>query len=429
MTTYAYEAMTGEGKSQKGTIDAASSDEVTKSLRAQGLFPTSIREQKAAKAKTEKVKAVKKKGKGMRFSMPGRVKTATMTNFTRQLSTLQDAGLPLLRSIQILEQQQKPGKLKNILGLVCEDVEGGSTLSESFAKHPKAFDRLYCKMVSAGEVGGVLDVILQRLADFMEKGERLKRRIKGAMIYPTCVISIAVLIVTGIMYFVIPKFVTIFGDFDVKLPGLTLFLIDTSNWIAGTTSKNQAVPGVVWILVSPFLFVIIFKLVRKTEFGRAGFDVVFVKTPGLGNLVRKTTIARFTRTLGTLISAGVPILEAVLITRDTCGNWIYERALNNVHDSIRDGESFATPLRASKVVDSLVVNMIDVGEETGDMDVMLTKIADNYDEEVDVAVGSLLSLLEPFMVIVLGGVIGTIVLALFMPLVSMIEKVSGGGKK
>ena len=410
-------------------MDAATSDEVTKSLRGQGLYPTSIREQKAVKGKTEKVKTAKKKGKGMGFSMPGRVKTKIMTNFTRQLSTLQDAGLPLLRSMQILEQQQKPGKMKKILGAVCEDVEGGSTLSESFAKHPKAFDRLYCKMVAAGEIGGVLDVILQRLADFMEKGQRLKRRIKGAMIYPTCVITIAVAIVTGIMYFVIPKFVTIFGDFGVKLPWLTLFLITTSSWIAGTASKDQAVPGVVWIMVGPFLFIIIYKLIRKTEFGRAFFDVVFAKMPGVGNLVRKTTIARFTRTLGTLISAGVPILEAVLITRDTCGNWLYERALNNVHDSIRDGESFAVPLRNSKVVDSLVVNMIDVGEETGDMDVMLTKIADNYDEEVDVAVGSLLSLLEPFMVVVLGGIVGTIVLALFMPLVEMIEKVGKGGGK
>jgi len=429
MATYAYEAMTAAGKAQKGTMDAATSEDVIKSLRGQGMFPTSVREQKAVKGKTEKLKVAKKKGKGMGFSMPGRVNMKVLTNFTRQLSTLQDAGLPLLRSMQILEQQQKPGKMKKILGAVCEDVEGGSTLSESFAKHPKAFDRLYCKMVAAGEIGGVLDVILQRLADFMEKGQRLKRRIKGAMIYPTCVITIAVAIVTGIMYFVIPKFVTIFGDFGVKLPWLTLFLITTSSWIAGTASKDQAVPGVVWIMVGPFLFIIIYKLIRKTEFGRAFFDVVFAKMPGVGNLVRKTTIARFTRTLGTLISAGVPILEAVLITRDTCGNWLYERALNNVHDSIRDGESFAVPLRNSKVVDSLVVNMIDVGEETGDMDVMLTKIADNYDEEVDVAVGSLLSLLEPFMVVVLGGIVGTIVLALFMPLVEMIEKVGKGGGK
>jgi len=435
MPTFVYEAMNASGKPQKGTLDAPSSEEVIKKLRGDGLFPTSVKEQKAP-AKADKAKAdagadgkSKKKKKGLGFSMPGGVGAKTITLFTRQLSTLQDAGLPLLRSLQILEQQQKPGKMKTILGVVCEDVEGGNTLSESFAKHPKAFDRLYCKMVAAGEVGGVLDVILQRLADFMEKGERLKRRIKGALIYPACVISIAIAIVTGIMYFVIPKFQEIFKDFGVKLPAPTVFLIDSSKWIAGSSSKDQAVPGVVWVMIAPFAIFFTFKLIRKTPIGRAAFDIVILKLPGIGNLTRKTVVARFTRTLGTLVSAGVPILEAVLITRDTCGNYVFEKALNRVHDSIREGEAFAVPLRESKVVDSLVVNMIDVGEETGDMDVMLTKIADNYDEEVDVAVGSLLSLLEPFMVIILGGIIGGIVLALFLPLVSMIESVSGGGKK
>jgi type IV pilus assembly protein PilC len=432
MPTFAYEAMNAGGKPQKGTMDAASSEDVIKKLRGEGLFPTQVREQKAGAAKGKKDKkaaTAKGKKKGFSISMPGKVKSKHLTLFTRQMSTLQDAGLPLLRSLQILEQQQKPGKLKTILATVCEDVEGGNTLSESFAKHPKAFDRLYCKMVAAGEVGGVLDVILQRLADFMEKGQRLARRIKGAMIYPACVISIAIAIVTGIMYFVIPKFQEIFKDFGVKLPAPTVFLIDSSKWIAGTASKDQAVPGVIWIMAAPFAIFFGFKLLRKTNFGRAGIDIVLLKLPGIGNLTRKTVVARFTRTLGTLISAGVPILEAVLITRDTCGNYVFEKALNKVHDSIREGESFATPLKQSKVVDSLVVNMIDVGEETGDMDVMLTKIADNYDEEVDVAVGSLLSLLEPFMVIILGGIIGGIVLALFLPLVSMIESVSGGGKK
>ena len=435
MPTFVYEAMNASGKPQKGTLDAPSSEEVIKKLRGDGLFPTSVKEQKAP-AKADKAKAdagadgkSKKKKKGLGFSMPGGVGAKTITLFTRQMSTLQDAGLPLLRSLQILEQQQKPGKMKTILGVVCEDVEGGNTLSESFAKHPKAFDRLYCKMVAAGEVGGVLDVILQRLADFMEKGERLKRRIKGALIYPACVISIAIAIVTGIMYFVIPKFQEIFKDFGVKLPAPTVFLIDSSKWIAGSSSKDQAVPGVVWVMIAPFAIFFTFKLIRKTPIGRAAFDIVILKLPGIGNLTRKTVVARFTRTLGTLVSAGVPILEAVLITRDTCGNYVFEKALNRVHDSIREGEAFAVPLRESKVVDSLVVNMIDVGEETGDMDVMLTKIADNYDEEVDVAVGSLLSLLEPFMVIILGGIIGGIVLALFLPLVSMIESVSGGGKK
>ena len=431
MPTYAYEAMNASGKTQKGTIDASSSDDAIMKLRSDGLYPTNVREQKGSGAAKPNVapdsKKKKKKG-GLNLSFGG-VPLKRRVLFTRQLSTLQDAGLPLLRSLQILESQQKPGKLKTILETVCEDVEGGNTLSDAFARHPKAFDRLYTKMVKAGEIGGVLDVILQRLADFMEKGQRLRSRIKGALIYPTVVIMIAVAIVTGIMYFVIPKFQEIFKDFGVKLPAPTVFLIDSSKWIAGSSSKDQAVPGVVWVMIAPFAIFFTFKLIRKTPIGRAAFDIVILKLPGIGNLTRKTVVARFTRTLGTLVSAGVPILEAVLITRDTCGNYVFEKALNRVHDSIREGEAFAVPLRESKVVDSLVVNMIDVGEETGDMDVMLTKIADNYDEEVDVAVGSLLSLLEPFMVIILGGIIGGIVLALFLPLVSMIESVSGGGKK
>jgi type IV pilus assembly protein PilC len=297
------------------------------------------------------------------------------------------------------------------------------------AKFPKAFDRLYVKMVAAGEVGGVLDIILQRLAEFMEKGQRLKRRILGALIYPAVVIFIAVLIVTGIMYFVIPKFQEIFEDFDVELPKLTIFMIDCSKWVAGTSSKDQVVPGVIWILISPILIFLFFKLIRKTGPGRAATDWAVLKVPVVGTLVRKTAIARFTRTLGTLISAGVPILEAILITRDTSGNYVFEKALTKVHDSIREGETFATPLRESKTCDLIVVNMIDVGEETGDLDVMLMKIADNYDEEVDVAVASLLSLLEPFMVVILGGIVLLIVLALFLPLVSMIESVSNTSKK
>ena len=430
MPTYAYEALNAAGKSQKGTIEAKSADDAIQRIKGQGFFPTSVREQKVkgggatgdAKAKA-KVKKKKRGGFSIAF---GRVNLKRMTLFTRQLSTLQDAGLPLLRSIQVLEQQQKPGRLKNILAGVAEDVESGASLSDAMAKHPAAFDRLYCKMVAAGEIGGVLDVILQRLADFMEKNERLKRRIKGALIYPSVVVTIAVLIVTGIMYFVIPKFQEIFNDFDVQLPGLTLWLIDTSRWVAGQASESQTVPGAVWIVLSPFFIFIFYKLIRKTGFGKAATDTVFSKVPVIGNLIRKTAIARFTRTLGTLISAGVPILEAITITRDTSGNYVYEKALTKVHDSIREGETFATPLREAKVCDSLVVNMIDVGEETGDLDVMLMKIADNYDEEVDVAVQSMLSLLEPLMVVVLGGIVGTIVLALFLPLVSMIESVSGG---
>ncbi len=433
MPTFAYDAVNNAGKKQSGTIEATSADEALKKIRAQGLFPSGVKEQKIAGgtggggAKVREA-GKKKKGKGFNISIGG-VGSKKLTMFTRQLSTLQDAGLPLLRSLQILESQQRPSVLKNVLQGVCEEVESGTSLSESMAKFPKAFDRLYTKMVAAGEVGGVLDVILQRLAEFMEKGQRLKRRIIGALIYPTVVIFVAVLIVTGIMYFVIPKFQEIFEDFDIELPELTKFLINTSKWIAGTSSKEQVVPGAIWVITSPIIIFLFFKLVRKTGPGRALTDIIILKIPVLGTLVRKTAIARFTRTLGTLISAGVPILEAITITRDTSGNYVFERALTKVHDSIREGETFSGPLRESKVCDAIVVNMIDVGEETGDLDVMLMKIADNFDEEVDVAVASLLSLLEPFMVVVLGGIVLVIVLALFLPLVSMIESVSGTTKK
>jgi type IV pilus assembly protein PilC len=431
MPTFVYEALNAAGKTEKGRIEADTSEEAMAAIRKNGFFPTTVREDKlkegSGKKTDKKEKKKSKKKRSFNISIGG-VKTKILTQFTRQLSTLQDAGLPLLRSLVILEQQQKPGKLKTILLDVVEDVESGTSLSDAMSKHPKAFDRLYTKMVAAGEIGGVLDVILQRLANFMEKSERLKARIKGAMIYPICVIVVAVAIVTGIMYFVIPKFKDIFNDFDVTLPGLTLWLIDASLWVAGTPeSGQQAIPGYVWIIASPFLIYFFFALIRKTKPGRAAFDIILMKIPVIGTLVEKTSVARFTRTLGTLIAAGVPILEAVLITRDTSGNHVYEKALNEVHDSIREGESVAAPLREAKVCDSIVVNMIEVGEETGDLDIMLVKVADNYDEEVDVAVSALLSLLEPLLVVVLGGIVGTIVLALFLPLVKMIESVSDTG--
>ncbi|MDP7070447.1 MAG: type II secretion system F family protein [Phycisphaerales bacterium] len=442
MATYQYEALDSAGKPTSGSVEAGSSEDAIQQIRGQGFFPTSVtqgdgeaggkkgrkgsgKKKKKKAKKAEPAAKAKKEKKGIEIKIPsfGPVKIKVLTQFTRQLSTLQDAGLPLLRSLQILEQQQKPGKLKGILTQVVTDVEAGSTLSDAFAKHPKGFDRLYCKMVAAGEVGGVLDVILQRLANFMEKAARLRARIKGAMIYPTVVVIIAIAIVTGIMYFVIPKFEEIFADFEIELPGLTKFLIDASSWVAGKNA-GQMIPGWTVIVAAPFVAIALLKVFKKTGFGRASIDWIVLKIPVVGVLVEKTTVARFTRTLGTLVSAGVPILEAVNITRDTCGNWVFERALQRVHDSIREGESFATPLRESKVCDGIVVNMIDVGEETGDLDVMLMKVADNYDEEVDVAVQSLLSLVEPMLVVVLGTVVGGIVLALFMPLVKMIQSVS-----
>jgi type IV pilus assembly protein PilC len=427
MATFTYEALNAAGKPQKGTVEASNSEEAIQRIKSQGFFPTSVREQKKAAAKGEGApgeEAKPKKKQELSLSFGG-VSAKKLTLFTRQLSTLQDAGLPLLRSLQILESQQKPGKLKSVLQDVCEDVEGGTSLSEAMAKHPRAFNKLYTKMVAAGEVGGVLDIILQRLAEFMEKAQRLKRKVKGAMVYPLVVVIVATAIVAGIMYFIIPKFEEIFRDFGVALPGMTRFLINTSNWVAGK-NPGQSVPGIVHLAVAPFLIFIFIKLARKAQPGRAALDTILLWTPVIGKIVQKTTTARFTRTLGTLISAGVPILEALNITKETSGNYVYEKALAKVHDSIREGESFAGPLRESKVCDAMVVNMIDVGEETGDMDTMLLKIADNYDEEVDVAVAALVSLIEPLLVVVLGGIVGTIVVSMFLPLVAMIESLQGG---
>lgn len=429
MATFQYEALNAAGKPQKGSVEAASTEEAIQRIKGQGYFPTSVREQKQKQKGTapggDGKPAKAKKKKEVSFSF-GKVKAKHLTTFTRQLSTLQDAGLPLLRSLQILESQQKPGKLKNVLLDVCEDVEGGTSLSEAMAKHPNAFNRLYTKMVAAGEVGGVLDIILQRLAEFMEKAESLKRKIRAALIYPIAVVIIATAILTFIMVFIIPKFEEIFRDFGVALPALTRWLINVSRWVAGT-NVGQTVPGWVFIVLAPAFLFIFFKLARKSPPGRAALDTLIFWMPVLGNLVKKSVTARFTRTLGTLISAGVPILEAILITRDTSGNYVFEKALTKVHDSIREGESFAGPLRESKVCDAIVVNMIDVGEETGDMDVMLLKIADNYDEEVDVAVGGLIKLIEPLLIVFLGGAVGTIVVAMFLPLVAMIESLQGGG--
>ena len=426
MPTFQFEAVNETGQTQKGSINARTSEEAIARIRSDKMFPRWVREQKAKRGRSGAeaggaTTAKKKKGKELTITIGG-VRLKALTAFTRQLSTLQDAGLPILRSLAILEQQQKPGLLKNILSEVHEDVSGGATLSEAMGKHPKAFDKLYAKMIAAGEVGGVLDQILQRLAEFMEKAAKLKRRIVSAMIYPVVVISVAVLIVTGIMIFIVPKFEEIFTDFDTQLPILTTLLMTASKWTGGTL-EGQTIPGWILIIFSPFLILILIRLIRKTNGGKMTLDTGILYVPVVGKLVGKSAVAKFTRTLGTLIRAGVPILDAIIITRDTSGNAVYQKALTSVHDSVRQGESFAEPLRKAKVCDSIVTNMIDVGEETGDLDKMLIKVADNYDEEVDVMVAGLVSLLEPLMVVALGGIVGFIVIALFLPLVALIQGV------
>ena len=420
MPTYKYEAMDTTGGEVKSTVDAVNEEEAQQKIRQMGYFVTKLTEsQKDKKAKGEKGKkgGKKKKKKGGKTFTIGGVSSKALVTFTRQFSVLQDAGLPVLRSLRILEKQNKPGVLKNTLIDVVDDVESGSTLSEAFAKHPKCFDRLYVNMVKAGEAGGALEIILRRLAEFKEKSQSLKRRITGAMVYPIVVIIIAFLIVTGIMIFIIPKFEKIFSEFKLKLPFLTQMLIDMSRWFVRY-----------WYVIPlfPVGIVIIYKLIKLNKTGAYIIDRVLLLIPIMGQIVEKTVVARTTRTLGTLISSGVPILEALAIVRETSGNVVFERMYQKVYDSIREGETIAVPMKKSRLVNDMVVNMIDVGEETGDLDTMLNKIADVYDEEVDVLVEALIRMMEPLITVVLGAIVGFIVIALFMPLLGLIEGLSGG---
>ena len=423
MPTFAYEAMNSSGQEVKDSVEANDSADAIAKIRGKGFFPTKVREQAVKKVGKKKKQAESlSPTRKMPISIGG-VPRKQLVGFTRQLSTLQDAGLPILRSLQILEEQQKPGLLKAVIGGVVDEVEGGGTLSDAMSKYPKAYDKLYVNMVAAGEAGGVLDLILSRLADFMEKAAKLKKKVIGAMIYPAVVITIAVGVVSMIMIFVIPKFEDIFKDFKAELPAVTKLLLVMSRWFAPPTN------GWAYIIAFPFIWGFLIKLAKMSDGGRYAVDASKLKIPIMGGILSKTAIARFTRTLGTLISAGVPILDAINITKETCGNEVFTRALGKVHDAIREGESFADPLRASKICDAIVVNMIDVGEETGDLDKMLIKIADNYDSDVDVLVGSLISILEPVMVVVLGIIVGFIVIALFAPMVTLLNSLSGGPAK
>jgi len=419
MPTFQYEALNTVGQTVKGELDAVTSEEAAAKVRAMGNFPTKIKERAVRRRKGPEGAPGAAEARGRPRRKVGRIPNKLLTQFTRQLCTLVDAGLPILRSLRILEQQQKPGPLRVAIRLVAEDVEGGVTLSDAMARHSKAFNPLYTNMVRAGELGGVLDVILQRLADFMEKSQALKRKIVGAMIYPAAVISFAVLIVTGIMTFVVPSFEKIFSEMGKDMPGMTQNLMNVSRWMREI--------GWVFVLLLPLGVWLVMKLIRLSPTGRYVIDRVKLMIPVVGRVVAKTGVERFCRTLGTLLSAGVPILEALSITRDTAGNEVFSRALRKVREGIREGESFAEPLRQAKIVEPMVVNMIDVGEETGDLDKMLQKVADTYAEEVSVLVGSLISLLEPVMVIMLGSIVGYIVISLFLPMIHMLRAMQAGG--
>ena len=466
MPTFQFEAMDAMGQEIRDVIDAPTEEEAQSTIRNMGYFVTKISVKKQG---ADGAAAGRGKSRKTRIALGG-ASSKQITTFTRQLSILQDAGLPILRSLKILEGQCKPGKLKNGLIDVCDEIEAGATLSEAMSKVPRVFNRLYVNMIKAGEAGGALEIILQRLADFQERSQALKRKVKGAMIYPCVVIFVAIGILTFIMIKIVPVFIKMFKEFEVTLPTPTKLLIAISN---GTVKYWFLIPA---IPLSLFLFV---KLIRKFKHGRMGWDQFILKLPIMGPLIEKNTLARTTRTLGTLVASGVPILEGLTITRETAGNAIFERMFAKTIDAIREGDTIANPMKEysrpgfhpvalffwvflgggpfvpilfvpgmgavapglvgagallaglwyvtrmnQRVVDDLVVNMVDVGEETGELDTMLYKVADTYDDEVKTLTDGLMALMEPLLICFLGVAVGFIVISLFLPLVSLISNLS-----
>ena len=422
MPQYTYVAMDGKGKEQKGKMTAANEEAVMAALRAKGMFPTSIKAvvgKEAAKKMSSKGGA--KKGGGGGFNMtlgPMVIKRKELTVVTRQLAILLDAGLPLIRSLHTLEKQAKNPVVKIVLGKTAETVEGGATFAEALSQNPKSFDKLYLNMVRAGEASGAMETILDRLAAFMEKSAKIAGKVKSAMIYPIVVLSISLLAVVGLMIFIVPNFEKIFKDLlgpNEPLPGVTLLILGISNTLI--SHWYYYVGGVVGVVA-------FFKILVKFSWGKFAIDWVTYNIPIFGPIVSKTAVSRFSRTLGTLMSSGVPVLQALSIVKETSGNDVVANAIQKVHDAVKEGEGIAKPLGETHVFEDMVISMVEVGEETGKLSEMLNKIADTYEDEVDNAVSALTSLIEPLMIVALAGIVGSIVIALFMPLTKIIEKLS-----
>jgi len=422
MPRFNYIALDSRGQEATGLLEAASTNAAITQLRQAGYFPTSVieeaisgrdgqevRRRAAAMASVTKPRAKK----GIVLFERKKVKSKILMIFTRQLATLIDSGLPLLRSLNVLAKQERDKLLKKTINKVADSVQSGSTFSDALALHPRIFNDLYVNMVKAGEVGGVLELVLNRLSEFQEKAAKIKNKIAAAMVYPGIVMTMAVGIMSFLLVFIVPRFEVIFHDLlgDKPLPPVTRFVIGASEFM-----KNHGL-----ILLGAVVAVVtLYKFVGRTRSGRLVIDSFKLRMPLFGNLNRKTAISRFARTLGTLVTSGVPILQALNITRETAGNAAIARAISQVHDSVKEGESIVQPLEASRAFPPMVISMIDVGEETGKLPEMLLKIADVYDDEVDNAVVALTSMLEPIMIVFLAVVVGTIVLALFTPLISII---------
>lgn len=415
MAKFKYIALDKEGRELSGVIESTSENRARKDLAAQGFSVSRIAE--VAAIASEK-KAAGGKAKKPLFGTG--VGKENITVFSRQLSTLLKAGLPLLRSLEVIARQEKNPYFKAIVDQLADNVRTGNKFSDGLSQHPKIFDKLYVNMAKAGEAGGVLDVVLDRLSTFQEKALKTTNKVKSAMVYPIVIMGVAIAIVAILMIFVVPQFQKIFTDMlkdNARMPALTQTIIDISDFM----KENYILTGL--IIVGVILFV---KIFFKTKIGIRVWDTAAIKLPKIGDLVMKSTVARFTRTFGTLLASGVPILEALTITRGTINNSLISDALSRVHDRVRDGENLSTPLDQQKIFPTMVTSMVEVGEETGQLPEMLNRIADNYDEEVDNSVGAITSIIEPIMIVFLALVVGTIVIALFLPIIQIIQNLTGG---
>ncbi|OEU72073.1 MAG: pilus assembly protein PilC [Desulfuromonadales bacterium C00003107] len=405
MAKFAWEGKTRSGQAQKGEMEAPNEAAVAATLRRQGVMPGKIKEAG--------------KGVNMEIKIPGfggKITTKDLVVFTRQFATMIDAGLPLVQCLDILGRQQDKQIFKDILVQVKESVESGSTFADALKKHPKAFDNLFVNLVAAGEVGGILDTILNRLAAYLEKAHKLKKQVKSAMTYPATIVGIAVVVISVILLFVIPAFEKMFADFGSALPMPTQIVIAISNFIQDY---------IVAIILGVIVLIVAVKKIYATKKGCDFIDDMLLKLPIFGMLLRKVAVAKFTRTLGTMISSGVPILDGLEIVAKTAGNRTIEKAIYQVKQSISEGKTIAEPLEKSGVFPPMVCQMIAVGEQSGSIDTMLNKIADFYDDEVDDAVGNLTAMMEPMLMLFLGTTVGGLVIAMYLPIFKIAGTVGG----
>ncbi|HCC19728.1 MAG TPA: pilus assembly protein PilC [Verrucomicrobiales bacterium] len=418
MANFQYIALDAKGEQTTGTVQGASESDAIQQLRSQGLYPTQVVEEGKGTLQAGKNKPKARGKKKVKTVSGGKIKPKVLMIFTRQLATLIDSGLPLLRGLTVLGKQEPNPVLRSTVNSLADSVQTGATFSESLSQHPKIFNKLFVNMVKAGELGGVLEVVLTRLAEYMEKAHKLKNKIVSAMVYPVIVLFIAIAILVFLMLFIVPKFKDMFGDQD--LPAISNIVFNASD---NMLARSFVLPNIVWIFLVVSGIVVLIKAWGGTSGGRGVIDAFKLKIPILGELTKKSAISRFSRTLGTLVTSGVPILQALTITRDTAGNVVVSKAIDQVHEAVKEGESIVAPLQASGIFPAMVISMVDVGEETGQLPEMLLKIADVYDDEVDNAVTALTSILEPIMIVFLALVVGTIVFALFLPLIKMIQNV------